>query len=204
MLGSYRDPFGGTDVLLVALPIERVEPTPYQRDPSDPHVKRLMTVIEKIGRFLDPVIAVRHEDRYWTPNGNHRLQALKRLGARSVVALLVPEPRWPSRSSRSTPRRRTTCGRSRSRRFAWRASWRAPATATESEYGFEFEEATLPHARVVLRTAAAPERRRLPFRAPAHRRVPGRAARRRARGRASAGAKAAEHRRSRGRRSSIA
>ena len=40
VLGSYRDPFGGTCVLLVVLPIDRVEPTPYQRDPSEPHVKR--------------------------------------------------------------------------------------------------------------------------------------------------------------------
>ena len=45
VLGTYSDPFGGTPVLLVALPIDAVEPTPYQRDPSDAHVKRLMTVI---------------------------------------------------------------------------------------------------------------------------------------------------------------
>jgi ParB family chromosome partitioning protein len=57
VLAAYRDPFGGKDVLLVALPIDRIDPTPYQRDPSDPHVKRLMAVIEKIGQFLDPVIA---------------------------------------------------------------------------------------------------------------------------------------------------
>ena len=92
VLGAYRDPFGGHDVMVAALPLDAVEPTPYQRDPSEPHVKRLMTVIEKIGFFLDPIIAVRHDDRYWTPNGNHRLQAMKRLGARTVVALLVPDP----------------------------------------------------------------------------------------------------------------
>ncbi|RPJ72067.1 MAG: chromosome partitioning protein ParB [Acidobacteria bacterium] len=91
VLGSYRDPFGGHEILVAALPIEKVEPTPYQRDASEPHVKRLMTVIEKIGVFLDPIIAVRQDDSYWTPNGNHRLQAMKRLGARSVVALVVPD-----------------------------------------------------------------------------------------------------------------
>ena len=91
VIGSYLDPFGGRGLLVAALPIERVEPTPYQRDPSDAHVKRLMTVIEKIGHFLDPLIVMRHDDRYWTPNGNHRLQAMKRLGAKSVVALVVPE-----------------------------------------------------------------------------------------------------------------
>jgi ParB family chromosome partitioning protein len=92
VLGRYNDPFGGHPLLLVALPVASVEPTPYQRDPSDAHVKRLMAVVEKIGLFLDPIITIRHEDRYWTPNGNHRLQALKKLGARTVIALLVPDP----------------------------------------------------------------------------------------------------------------
>jgi ParB family chromosome partitioning protein len=91
VLGVYRDPFGGKPVLFVSLPIDKVEPTPFQRDPSDPHVKRLMTVIETLDRFLDPIIVIRKDDRYWTPNGNHRLQAMRRLGARTVVALLIPE-----------------------------------------------------------------------------------------------------------------
>ena len=69
-LAAYRDPIGGTPVLLAALPIDRVEPTPFQRDPSQPHVKRLMDVIEKLGRFLDPIIAIREHDGYWTPNGS--------------------------------------------------------------------------------------------------------------------------------------
>jgi len=92
ILGQYNDPFGGRPLLIVALPVSSVEPTPYQRDPSEAHVKRLMAVVEKIGIFLDPIIAIRHEDKYWTPNGNHRLQALKKLGVRTVVALLVPDP----------------------------------------------------------------------------------------------------------------
>jgi ParB family chromosome partitioning protein len=92
VLGRYSDPFGGKPLLVVALPVESVEPTPYQRDPSDAHVKRLMRVIETIGRFLDPIVAVREDGRYFTPNGNHRLQALKKLGVKTVVALLVPDP----------------------------------------------------------------------------------------------------------------
>jgi ParB family chromosome partitioning protein len=92
VLGSYRDPFGATPVLVVALPINRVEPTPYQRDPSDTHIKKLMNVIEKVGRFLDPLVLIRQDDGYWTPNGNHRLQAMKKLGARSIIGLLVPDP----------------------------------------------------------------------------------------------------------------
>ncbi len=91
VIGAYLDPFGGRGLLVAALPIDRVDPTPYQRDPSDAHVKRLMTVIEKIGRFLDPLIVMRQDGRYWTPNGNHRLQAMKKLGAKSIVGLVVPE-----------------------------------------------------------------------------------------------------------------
>ena len=92
VLAAYREPFGGTPILLAALPIDRVEPTPYQRDPSQPHVKRLMNVIETLGRFLDPIVTIRQGDAYWTPNGNHRLQALRKLGARTIIALLVPDP----------------------------------------------------------------------------------------------------------------
>ena len=92
MLAVYREPFGGTPAVLAALPIDRVEPTPYQRDPSEPHVKRLMTVIETLARFLDPIITVRRDNSYWTPNGNHRLQAMRKLGAQSVIALVIPDP----------------------------------------------------------------------------------------------------------------
>ena len=92
VVGRYRDPVGGTPLLLVALPVDRVEPTPYQRDASDAHVKRLMGVIETIGRFLDPIVAVREDGQYLTPNGNHRLQALKKLGVKTIMALLVPDP----------------------------------------------------------------------------------------------------------------
>ncbi len=91
VVGRYSDPFGGTPLLVAALPVDRVEPTPYQRDASDAHVKRLMGVIETIGRFLDPIVAVREDGQYVTPNGNHRLQALKKLGVKTVIALLVPD-----------------------------------------------------------------------------------------------------------------
>jgi ParB family chromosome partitioning protein len=142
VLGSYREPFGGTDLLLVALPIERVEPTPYQRDASETHVKRLMGVVEKLGRFLDPIIAVRHEGGYWTPNGNHRLQALKRLGARSVVALLVPEAEIAFKilalnTEKAHNLREKSLETIRMARELARLS-----NVAEQEYGFEFEQPT--------------------------------------------------------------
>jgi ParB family chromosome partitioning protein len=90
-LGMYRDPLGGHPVVLAALPIDLVDPTPYQRDRSEPHVKRLANAMERVGRFLDPVIAVRKDGRYWTPNGNHRLGAMMLMGMKAITALVVPE-----------------------------------------------------------------------------------------------------------------
>ena len=93
VLATYRDPLGGHWQLLAGLPLDRVEPTPFQRDLSEAHVGRLAKAIDTLDRFLDPVIAVpAGEGKYWSPNGYHRLGALKELGAKSVVALVVPEP----------------------------------------------------------------------------------------------------------------
>ncbi|MBX7113352.1 MAG: ParB N-terminal domain-containing protein [Myxococcaceae bacterium] len=90
-LGMYREPLGGHAVVLAALPIDKVEPTPYQRDRSETHVKKLANAMERVGRFLDPLIAVHKDSMYWTPNGNHRLGAMRLLGMKSIVALVVPE-----------------------------------------------------------------------------------------------------------------
>ena len=89
VLAPYKDPLGGH---------------------WKPHVERLSAAMDKLGRYLDPMIVVRSghpgegrttgaplrdgdaEPRpYWTPNGNHRLAALRELGARSVVAIVVPD-----------------------------------------------------------------------------------------------------------------
>ena len=91
VLATYREPLGGHALLFTALPVEKVERTPFQRDVSDPHVRRLTLAMDKTRRYLDPIIAVREGEKYLTPNGGHRLTALKELGARSVLALLVPE-----------------------------------------------------------------------------------------------------------------
>jgi ParB family chromosome partitioning protein len=92
VLATYREPLGGHALLLVAAPIERVEPTPYQRDVSDSHVRKLARAMDKTRRFLDPLILVRRDEGgYYTPNGNHRLTVLKELGAKAVIGILVPE-----------------------------------------------------------------------------------------------------------------
>ena len=92
VVGSYKEPLGGHPILISILPIDSIEPTPFQRDLSDAHHKRLADVINKTGRFLDPIIAVTApREGFWTPNGRHRLEAMRRLGAKSISALVVAD-----------------------------------------------------------------------------------------------------------------
>jgi len=92
VLGAFRDPLGAHWQVLAALPLAVVEPTPYQRDLSAAHVAKLANAIDKLDRYLDPVVAWRNPDgRYWIPNGHHRSAALRKLGARSITALVVAE-----------------------------------------------------------------------------------------------------------------
>jgi ParB family transcriptional regulator, chromosome partitioning protein len=92
LLGSYYDPLGKQPVLVAILPIDSVEPTPFQRDLSQVHHRKLADVLDRTGMFLDPIIAVTAPEKgFWTPNGMHRLMAMRRLGARAITALVVPK-----------------------------------------------------------------------------------------------------------------
>ena len=91
-IGGYREPLSGRTVLVASLPLASVQPTPFQRDLSPTHTKRLATKIEEAGAFLDPIIVVRgHDGRLWTPNGRHRLAAAKVLGLKQITALISPD-----------------------------------------------------------------------------------------------------------------
>ncbi|MGB7946130.1 MAG: ParB N-terminal domain-containing protein [Candidatus Binatia bacterium] len=148
VLASYREPFGGQWLVMAALPIEKVEPTPYQRNLSDAHARKLETVIAKLGRFLDPVIVVRKENqesetRYWTPNGNHRLSAMRTLGAKSIVAIVVPEP---SAAYQILALNTEKAHNLRERALEVIKMYQELATfndVTEESYALEFEEAAL-------------------------------------------------------------
>ena len=91
-LAAYREPFSGRPLVLASLPLGSIEPTPFQRDLSPTHTKRLAAKIEESGSFLDPlIVVVGNDDRLWTPNGRHRLAAAKVLGLRQVTALVSPD-----------------------------------------------------------------------------------------------------------------
>src|SRR5882757_8672640 len=93
-IGAYREPLGGLPLMLASLPLSAVQPTPFQRDLSPTHAKRLAQKIDETAAFLDPLIVVRGEDgRFWTPNGRHRLAAGKVLGLKQITCLISPNDR---------------------------------------------------------------------------------------------------------------
>jgi len=93
VLAVYKDPVGEHWQAFALLPLDKVEPTPYQRDLSPTHAKRLTEVVKKLDRFVDPIVAVSPRPGvYWTPNGHHRLTALSKLKAEWVPAILIAEP----------------------------------------------------------------------------------------------------------------
>jgi ParB family chromosome partitioning protein len=92
-LAIYQEPVGDHWQIFALLPSDKVEASPYQRDLSPAHAKRLTEAIKKLDRFVDPVAAISPRPGvYWTPNGNHRRTALKKLKADFVPAVLVLEP----------------------------------------------------------------------------------------------------------------
>jgi ParB family transcriptional regulator, chromosome partitioning protein len=92
-LAIYQEPMGEHWHIFCLLPMAKVEPTPYQRDLSPTHVKRLQEVVKKIDRFVDPVVVMSVKPGlYWTPNGNHRRAVLEKLKIKMIPAILVPEP----------------------------------------------------------------------------------------------------------------
>jgi ParB family chromosome partitioning protein len=91
-IGAYREPLGARALLVACLPLSAIQPTPFQRDLSPTHAKRLAEKIDETAAFLDPLIVVRGEEgRFWTPNGRHRLAAAKVLGMKQITALISPD-----------------------------------------------------------------------------------------------------------------
>jgi len=92
VLSIYREPYGNNWQLFALLPLMKVQPTPFQRDLSPQHVDRLQEVIGELNRFLDPIVVIRTPNgEYWTPNGNHRREAMVRLGKGMIAAIVVPD-----------------------------------------------------------------------------------------------------------------
>ncbi len=144
-LGAYSDPLGQQPVLLAILPIDSIEPTPFQRDLSQAHHRKLADVLDRTGMFLDPVIAVTAPDKgFWTPNGMHRLEAMRRLGAKAITALVVPrrEIAWQILAL-NTEKAHNLREKSLEVIRIYRGLIEEDAKRPESQFAFYLEEASL-------------------------------------------------------------
>jgi ParB family transcriptional regulator, chromosome partitioning protein len=145
LIGGYRDPLGGRPLVLASLPLTAIQPTPFQRDLSPTHAKRLAMKIDEAGVFLDPLIVVRGEDdRLWTPNGRHRLAAAKVLGLKQITALISPNETLAYRIlALNTEKAHNLRDRSLEVIRMARSLAKRHPSSKETQYAAEFESAEL-------------------------------------------------------------
>jgi ParB family chromosome partitioning protein len=144
-LAAYPEPFKNQWQIFALLPLSQVQPTPFQRDLSEAHVERLREVIAKLGRFLDPIVAVPAPDGgFWTPNGNHRREALRRLGREYIAAVVVPDPQVAFEIlALNTEKAHNLKEKALEVIRMYRALLSSEPTRKEKEFAFQFEEAYL-------------------------------------------------------------
>lgn len=145
VLAVYQDPVGEHWHLFCLLPRDRVEASPYQRDLSPTHVKRLAEAVKRLDRFVDPVVVVSPRPGvYWTPNGNHRRAVLDKLKADYVPAILVTEPGVSyDVLALNTEKAHNLKERSLEVIRMYRALAEAQPSTTEEDWAFQFESAHL-------------------------------------------------------------
>src|SRR3984885_13113045 len=144
-IGAYHEPLGGRALMLASIPLNAVQPTPFQRDLSPTHAKRLAEKIDETAAFLDPLIVVRGDDgRLWTPNGRHRLAAAKVLGLRQITALISPDESLAYRIlALNTEKAHNLRDRSLEVIRMARSLAKQHGASRESQYTAEFESAEL-------------------------------------------------------------
>ncbi len=144
-IGAYREPLGARPLLIASLPLGALQPTPFQRDLSPTHAKRLAVKIEETAAFLDPLIVVRGEDgRFWTPNGRHRLAAGKVLGLKQITVLISPDETLAYRIlALNTEKAHNLRDRSLEVIRMARSLAKRHPTSKETAYATEFESAEL-------------------------------------------------------------
>ncbi|WP_029551333.1 ParB/RepB/Spo0J family partition protein [Thermocrinis jamiesonii] len=89
-IAVFEEPVKKRKVSLVLVDVNEIEIPNFQRDISPALKKRLMTAIEKLG-FLVPIILVKRGEKLYVIDGQHRLEALKDIGGKEILAILVDE-----------------------------------------------------------------------------------------------------------------
>jgi ParB family chromosome partitioning protein len=141
-MAAYQEPIGGHWHLFALLPIEKVQPTPYQRDLSPTHLKRMVEVMKKLDRFTEPIVAVRSGGVYFTPNGNHRRAAAENSKAKLLPAIVIPDPEVAFQIlALNTEKQHNLRDKALEVIRMYRARMEQDARRAEKDYAFEFERA---------------------------------------------------------------
>jgi len=145
VLAVYQEPVGEHWQIFCLLPRTKVEASPYQRDVSPTHVKRLTEAVRRVDRFVDPIIVVSPRPGvYWTPNGNHRRVVLEKLKAEFVPAILVAEPSVAFQVlALNTEKAHNLKEKSLEVIRMYRGAEAEQPTSTEEDWAFQFESAHL-------------------------------------------------------------
>ena len=145
VLAIYQEPVGDHWQVFCLLPRGKVEASPYQRDVSPTHVKRLTEAVKRLDRFVDPIVAVSPRPGvYWTPNGNHRRTVLDKLKAEMVPAILVAEPEVAFNVlPLNTEKAHNLKEKSLEVIRMYRGALAEQPTSTEEDWAFQFESAHL-------------------------------------------------------------
>lgn len=143
VLAIYKEPYGNNWQIFGLLPLMKVQPTPFQRDLSPQHVERLQEVISELGRFLDPIVVIRAPNgEYWTPNGNHRREAMTRLGKGMIAAIIVPDPKVAYQIlALNTEKAHNLKEKALEVIRMYRGLLEEDGSVRETDYAFHFEEA---------------------------------------------------------------
>lgn len=87
---DYSDPSKDQELVFTVLPADRLEVVSHQRKPSDTHVKRVASSIERIG-FIAPLIVVSKDGGgHVIIDGQHRFLAGRSLDIDEFPAVVVP------------------------------------------------------------------------------------------------------------------
>jgi ParB family chromosome partitioning protein len=141
-LAAYQEPVGDHWQLFAMIPTSKLEPTPFQRDLSPAHMKRLTEVMKKLKRFTEPIVVVRADGGYWTPNGNHRRAAVTKLGAKMIPAIVMPEPEVAYQIlALNTEKAHNLKDKALEVIRMYRGRMESQPRANEKDFEFEFEKA---------------------------------------------------------------
>jgi len=89
-IAVFEDPVKKQPLKLALFRLEEIEVPPFQRDISESLRKQLELAIDKLG-FLTPIVVVPKGGKYYVVDGRHRLEAMRSLGAREILTIVVDE-----------------------------------------------------------------------------------------------------------------